>query len=220
MTAPVVPPITPATDQAPADPPATGEPADLDGYKDLVAKLRDEVKAAKADHTPQAEKDAATIAALKRQIKDAEPKVAEYDRLAEASKTELERAQESTAKANERAAKLIERTVQAEIKAAATGFADPSDAVAFLSDTSKYAGDDGEIDTKAIAADLKALLESKPHLAGTAGPRAPLPDPSLNARPPAANDIDGRIAEAEKAGNFALSISLKRQKAAQAAPKR
>lgn len=216
--APVVPPVT---DSTPPDPATSAEPSDVDGYKDLVAKLRDEVKAAKADHTPQSEKDAATIAALKRQIKDAEPKVAEYDRLAEASKTELERAQESTAKANERVAKLIERTVQAEIKAAATGFADPSDAVAFLiKDASKYAGDDGEIDVKAIAADVKALLESKPHLAGTAERHVPLPDPTLGARPPAVGDFDARIAEAEKAGNYSLAISLKRQKAAQAAQKR
>lgn len=216
ISAPVVPPAA-----APAAPTPDSEPADLDSYKALVAKLRDEVKAAKSDHVPQDEKDAATIAALKRQIKDAEPIVKKWQEMEEASKSELEKAQAAAAKAAERATGFVKRAVIAEIKAAATGFADPSDAVAFLAqDAAKYAGDDGEIDTKAITADVKALLESKPHLAGTAGPRAPLPDPTLTGRPVPPEDIDQQIAEAEKAGNYGLSISLKRQKAAQAAQKR
>jgi hypothetical protein len=178
------------------------------------------VKAAKADHTPQDEKDAAMIAALKRQVKDAEPIVKKWQELEEASKSELEKAQAAATKAAERAAGFVKRAVVAEIRAAATGFADPSDAVAFLSDTSKYSDDNGDIDTDAIKADLADLLKRKPHLAGTPSTRAPLPDPTLNARPGATPDIDQQIAEAEKAGQYSLAISLKRQKAAQAAAKK
>lgn len=111
---------------------------------------------------------------LRTRLKEAEPKISEYDALIEASKTDLERAQEAATVANRRADSLVTRAVKAEIKAAASGFADPSDAVAFL-DPSKYAGDDGEIDTKQIAADLAALLTSKPHLGRGAQALAPNP---------------------------------------------
>jgi hypothetical protein len=75
--------------------------------------------------------------------------------------------------ANERA---NGRIVKAEVRAlAADLFADPADAHLYL-DLSQYdVDDDGEVDAKAITADLKALLKAKPHLTKTGRPK---PDPS------------------------------------------
>jgi hypothetical protein len=50
-------------------------------------------------------------------------------------------------------------------------------------------------------------------LRGEAKPSTPRPDPTQGARPGDAMDIDTQIAEATKAGNHRLAISLKRQKA-------
>lgn len=142
-------------------------------------------------------------------------KLAEYDRLEAASKTELEKAQEAASKATERINAVTQRAVTAEVKAlAADKFADPSDAAAFL-DLKKYSKEDGDIDTAAIAADLADLIEKKPHLgkpAGPADPRAPRPNPAQGAsgsgaaEPPqlTRDDVErlakeGKHAEIEKA---------------------
>lgn len=101
---------------------------------------------------------------LRERVKEAEPIVAQWRQLEEASKTELQKAQEAATQSAERATQLVNRAVRAEIKAlAADLFADPSDAAAFL-DVSKYATDDGDVDTERISADLAELLTKKPHL--------------------------------------------------------
>lgn len=141
-------------------------------------------------------------------------KLSEYDRLVEASQTELEKAQ-AAAKANEeRAQALVTRATKAEIKALASEFADPSDAVAFLAGK-KYAGDDGEIDTDQIKADLADLLKSKPHLGKQPTSRVPAPNPAQGTSAAGSPTIDAQIAEAEKAGDHRRAISLKRAKARQ-----
>lgn len=104
-------------------------------------------------------------------------KLAEYDRLAEASKTELERAQEAAKRNGEQAQALLTRAVSAEVKALAGEFADPSDAAAFL-DLKKYATESNDIDTDAIKADLADLLARKPHLGKQPTPRVPAPNPA------------------------------------------
>lgn len=104
-------------------------------------------------------------------------KLAEYDRLAEASKTELQKAQEAAQSNAQRAQALLDRAVQAEIKALANQFADPEDAHVFL-DVKKYAGKDGDIDTAAIQADLADLLTRKPHLGKSPESRTPAPNPA------------------------------------------
>jgi len=111
-------------------------------------------------------------------LEASKPKVAEYDRLAEASKTAEERATEAATAAEARASKLLNRAVTAEVKALASeGFADPTDAAAFL-DLSKYATADGDVDTEAVRADLADLLVRKPHLSKTPGSRLPAPNPA------------------------------------------
>lgn len=117
---------------------------------------------------------------LRERLKAAEPQLAEYNRLVEASKSELDRAQEAAQTNAQRAQVLLDRTVNAEIRALASGFADPEDAATFLSGK-QYADDDGNVDTAAIKADLSDLLSRKPHLAaseGGTGRRAPRPDHS------------------------------------------
>lgn len=145
---------------------------------------------------------------LRQRLKDAAPKIDEYDRLIEASKSDLERAQEESIAANRRADELVARAVRAEIKAAASGFADPSDAAAFL-DPSKYADDSGQIDTAAIAADLTALLQSKPHLAAQRGPRAPQPDPTIGGGNGGVPSAAEQAAAAAARGDWRKSMQLK-----------
>lgn len=103
-------------------------------------------------------------------------KLDEYDRLAEASKSELDKAKEAAERNSQRAQGLLDRAVRAEIRAQASqGFADPSDAAAFL-DLSKYTASDGDIDAEAIKADLDDLLSKKPHLGKAPERRIPAPN--------------------------------------------
>jgi hypothetical protein len=150
---------------APTDAPPWGDDFDAEKAWNLVQNLRSDKERLQQRPTLTDEQKA---------------KLAEYDRLAEASKSELDKAQEAAQTNAQRAQALLDRAVNAEIRALATGFADPEDAAAFLSGK-QYADADGDVDTAAIKADLAALLTRKPHLAAPdagAGRRAPRPDPS------------------------------------------
>ncbi|MFB4285695.1 hypothetical protein ACBJ59_61285 [Nonomuraea sp. MTCD27] len=145
-----------------------------------------------------------------KRAREAERKVKQFE---DANKSDLEKAASRADQAEQRAQALVDRTVKAEIRAAAAdSFADPSDAAAFL-DLAAYAGEDDEVDTDKIKADLADLLKRKPHL-GKAGRKGPKPDPSQGARPGGTPDLAVQIAEAEKAGNHREAIRLKRQQAA------
>lgn len=144
---------------------------------------------------------------------DQRQKLTEYERLAEASKSELEKAQEAANQNATRAQALLDRAVKAEVKALASGFADPEDAHVFL-DLNKYADSDGEIDTAAIQADLTDLLGRKPHLGKLPESRVPAPNPaqgSSSAGPARDKSLDEQITEAEKAGDVKLALRLKSQ---------
>jgi hypothetical protein len=108
---------------------------------------------------------------LRTRLRDAEPKVAEYDRLAEASKTAEERAQEAQRAAEERATAALTRIARAEVKAALAGLVDDPDAIAEDLNLSRFVTDAGDIDEQAIAA-----LKTK--YAAFSGRRAPRPDHS------------------------------------------
>ena len=102
------------------------------------------------------------LATVRKQLSDQAAKLAEFE---DADKSEKEKLATKAEKAEQRVGALRDRLVQAEVKVLATGdFADPSDAQAFLGDLSRYVGDDGEVDTEQIQADLSDLLEAKPHL--------------------------------------------------------
>jgi len=148
---------------APAPP--WGDPANFDAEKawNLIQNLR-------ADNEKFKSRPALTD--------EQKAKLSEYDRLAEASKSELEKAQEAAQTNAQRAQALLDRTIKAEIKALASqGFADPEDASAFL-DLSKYANGDGDVDSDAIKADLADLLQRKPHLGKSPESRVPAPNPA------------------------------------------
>ena len=163
------PPQAPAA-AVPAAPPAEQRKS----LEDLLASLDDTARTAVLGEVHKARTEAANY---RGKLRDAEPKAAEYDRLAEASKTAEERAQGLATAAEERASKLLNRAVSAEVKAAASGFADPDDAAAFL-DLTKYATPDGDVDTEALKTDLADLLVRKPHLGKTPGSRLPAPNPA------------------------------------------
>jgi hypothetical protein len=146
-----------------------------------------------------------------KRAREAEKRAQDFE---DRDKSDLEKATSKAEKAEQRAQALIDRTVKAEIRAAAAaGYEDPEDAAVFL-DLASYAGDDGEIDTDKIKVDLTDLLKRKPHLAKQAGRKGPKPDPSQGAKPGGAPDLAVQIAEAEKAGNHGLAIRLKRQQSA------
>ncbi|MFE1358850.1 hypothetical protein [Streptomyces harbinensis] len=138
-------------------------------------------------------------------------------------KSELERATERATSAEERAAKALASAVAARVEALAgrkvgerAAFADPEDAIGAL-DLTRYADEQGVIDTDAIETDLADLLGRKPHWAAQAAapsaPKAPKPDPGQGARPGGdPGSLDEQIRAAEQAGDWALSRRLKTQK--------
>lgn len=118
----------------------------------------------------------------KSKLDEAAPKLSEYDRLVQASKSDLERASEEATRWQSEAQKWRTSSVSSRIQALASNdFADPSDATAALNvDPDKYLGVDGSINDDAIRQDLAGVLEKKPHWRktepGSAGPRVPAPN--------------------------------------------
>lgn len=169
-----------------------------DASVDWKAKAREWEKRAKDNHA---------------KLKAAEPKLSEYDRLVEASKSELERAQEAATTAAAQITAYQDRTVKAEIRAAATDrFVDADVPFAYL-DTKKYVTADGDIDQAAIQADLTDLLATKPGLAKPTGARLPGPNPAQAAGGfGGAPSPDDQIAAAMKAGDTRTVIALETQK--------
>jgi multidrug efflux pump subunit AcrA (membrane-fusion protein) len=173
-------PVEPATDPTDpepvddpqADPVVDPKPDKGDG-KDAAETAKWKAMARK--HEAKAKENAAAaseLAALKAsQLSDAE---------------KLAAAKEA---AEKRATAMVERAVNAEVRALAVAdFADPSDAVDAIR-AAEYVNSDGEIDLDAIKAKLSDLLDAKPHwkkpAAVTPAPAKPRPDPGQGARTPA-----------------------------------
>lgn len=144
-------------------------------------------------------------------------KLSEYDRLVEASKTDLQRAQEAAQQNEQRATRAEQRAVKAEISRMADAFADPSDALDSLN-PSDYVTDDGDVDVEAIKADLAELLERKPHWAKPAEQPAPgmRPNPSQGRSATPAPTRNEQIANAQAAGDTRTVMRLKAAQAAEA----
>jgi len=104
---------------------------------------------------------------------DHRSKLDEYERLAEASKSELERAQEAAQKAQDSMAALRERAVTADLRAALTGVVPDPAAVIEDLNVSKFVGDDGEVNAEAITA-----LRNKYAALTPEGKRPPAPNPA------------------------------------------
>lgn len=189
MTAPADGATTPPADQQPAD----QQPADQKEYTPPAT---------------QAELDrliADRVARTKAQFKDygdLKSKATEYDQLVEASKSDLEKANEQASRWQTEAQTWRRSAVGSRIEAlAAADFADPSDAVTALADKD-YLDAGGQIDTEAIRRDLAEVLERKPHWrrpeAQPTGPRIPAPNP--------AQGSSGRPAATEPAQEFAAIL--------------
>ena len=178
-------PEAPAADGAPNAPqepaaasPEAPKPAERKSLADLLTGLDDTAREAVLGEVTKARTEAANY---RTKLREAEPALAEYNRLVEASKTDLERAQEAIQRESSRADTLLSRAVQSEVKAlAADTFADPSDAGAFL-DLKKYATADGDVDAEAIRSDLADLLARKPHLGKSPTSRIPAPNSAQGA---------------------------------------
>lgn len=135
-------------------------------------------------------------------------KAKKWDQTEAANRTEAEQATDRATQAEARAQTAITAAVNAEIRAAASGWANPADAPRYLDDKTKYVGEDGEIDTSAIAEDVAAVLTDRPHLAAsTEKRRGPSPDPAQGARGTAT--VAEQIRDAEKRGDHREALRLK-----------
>lgn len=142
----------------------------------------------------------------KAKLDEASPKLAEYAAWEEASKSELDRANEQTARWQTEATKWRSSTVTARIEAlAAPDFAYPADAVGKL-DPAKYLDASGLIDEALIKADLDALLSERPNWrrGGTDSPGG--------RRLPAPNNSQGKSANPAPVTPAEEFASLLRQK--------
>lgn len=111
--------------------------------------------------------------------------------------------------------KANQRILKAEVRAQATAkLADPADALLYLDLSSFEVGDDGDVDAQAITAAIDDLIKAKPYLAAQ-GVRRFQGGADGGARKDASPSRDQQIADAERAGNVALSIYLKNQRAAE-----
>lgn len=117
---------------------------------------------------------------------EAKTKLAEYDKITEAAKTDLDKVNESLTRTQAEAEKWRDQFVTAKISAlAALDFQFPEDAVNALN-ASSYLGVDGQINEPAIQQDLAKLLDSRPNwrrqreedAAQSAVPRLPNPNRS------------------------------------------
>jgi hypothetical protein len=111
---------------------------------------------------------------------DAARKLAEYDRLEQASKTDLQRATEELTRWQAETEKWRTTSVANRIEAlAGQDFADPSDAATAIGDPARFISSGGVIDEAAIKAELAGVLEKKPHWRRqetSTGPRLPAPN--------------------------------------------
>lgn len=201
MTAPD-PSAIPVTEQVPAQTPAAATPAPAEPAKksleDNLASLDEDARTFVMGEVTKARTEAQNLRA---RLKEAEPKITEYDKLVQAGKTELERATEELTRWQSEAERWRSTSVTSRVEALAAGtFVDPSDAVAAV-DPSKYIDAGGQIDDSAIKADLEAVLQRKPHWRrqeGTPAPRVPAPN--------RAQGSSGGPAAADPAAEFAAIL--------------
>ncbi|WP_174545616.1 hypothetical protein [Nocardiopsis dassonvillei] len=161
------------TGQEPTEVTEEQEPTTQEEPKGLSDPWADPEKARK-----EIEKLRKEAASYRTKYKEAEPLARKAKEMEDAQKTAEQRLTAQLEEEQKRRGDLLDRAVRAEVRAlAADGFADPADAAAFL-DLASYAGEDGDVDSDQIKADLDDLLKRKPHLAKQSEPRRPAPDRS------------------------------------------
>lgn len=206
--APVVPPAVPAAPvvAAPVDPPAIQSHPwdDPKTAQAEIEKLRKENGTARVNAKAQAAEDA------RNELAQSIGKTLGFvtDEPIDPAKLTQELTAEKTAAQQAR----VELAV---FKAAPDAKGDPA---ALLDSTSFLKSLDGidPTDTAAVQAAIEAAVAANPRLGVATDPglRIPAPNPAQGFSGNGAPDIDAQIAEAAKAGNHALAITLKRQKAA------
>src|SRR5688500_11354240 len=131
-------------------------------------------KALKAERDARKSAEKARKAADK-ELSDLKAKLAELEEGTKADhEKELEKVRSETkAEADKEAtAKVRERIVRSEVKAAAAGkLADPADAIRLLDLDEFDVDDDGDVDDKAIEKAIAQLLKEKPYLAAEPKPK-------------------------------------------------
>ena len=146
--------------------PAAAAPDAPRTLEELLADLDDDRRGVILGEVSKARGEAKN---LRERLKAAEPKVAEYDRLAEASKTAEERAQEAQKAAEARAAAATQRVARAEVKAALAGLVEDPESIVEDLNLSRFVDDDGEIKQDAID-NLKAKYTGLSGRKGTPRP--------------------------------------------------
>ncbi|PKW15934.1 hypothetical protein [Saccharopolyspora spinosa] len=140
--------------------------------------------------------------------KENSSKAKKWDEAEEANRSEAEKLQSRAEQAEARAQTALISAIDAEIRAAAHGWANPADAPRYLDDKARYIGDDGEIDIDSIARDVAEVLTDRPHLgAAESGRRGPNPDPGQGAR--GALSVAEQIRDAERSGDHREALRLK-----------
>lgn len=136
-------------------PPGDDKPQEGKGAEEPFDAARAQAKIRKANQE---------AASLRKRLKELEPLAAKAKEREDAEKTETERLQSRLTEREQEIGRLRKRAVKSEVRAlAAPTFADATDPEAHL-DLDAYVGDNGDIDTDQIKADLADLLERKPHL--------------------------------------------------------
>lgn len=199
---PADPEPTPAADPAPAAPPAAkpnpwDDPAAAEAE---IKKLRQENAAARTNAKAQAAEDAR---------KDLAQTIGKALGLVEDEPIDPAALTEQLTKSQDDAKRA--RVELAVFRAAPGGGGDPA---ALLDSTSFLATLDGidPADAPAITEAIKTAVAANPRLGVATDPRVPAPNPAQGAAG-AQVGLEQQIAEASKAGNHALAISLKRQQA-------
>lgn len=142
----------------------------------------------------------------KKALDEARPVLDQWKALEEASKTELQRAQEAAQTAEERARATLQRVAAAEVKAALTGVV--PDPAALLEDLNiaRFVTPEGDVNAEAIG----TLRDKYAALAPAPTPRmAPNPAQGTSTQPPLS--VHERIAQAQQAGDIKTAMRLKAQ---------
>lgn len=180
-----------------AEKPPWGDAANFDAEK--AWKLIQDLRVQK--NAPEVQRE---LESLRSRVKDAEPKLAEYDRLVEASKTELEKAQEVAGKVAPLEAENLRLRVA--LEKGLTG--DKAGLITRLQGETR----------EELAADADQLLSM---FATPAGPEAaatqtPKPNPAQGASASGTPSPAEEAAQAAASGNWRESIRLKSQQLTQA----
>jgi hypothetical protein len=138
------------------------------------------------DRRQEAEKLAARAGELEAELtKLRESQMSDQEKAVAAAKAEG--AKEALATANG-------RLLRAEVRLAAAGkLADPEDAVRFLDLDEFKVDDDGNVDTRAVAAAVDALIDKKPYLAASATRPTGNADQGTRRGAPPAPDMDSLL---------------------------